>query len=126
MMKTLSANNIASIHTFLAKEFDGKYGLRDRTALSRLTAEINGNNGKELFERATGLLVGIVKYTPFIERNLRTAFFTTDVFLRMNGFYLRCDAVLTQRFLLALLEENRFTKETILPWIQTNAERLNP
>ena len=52
---------------------------------------------------------------PFVDGNKRVAFFTTDVFLRMNGYRLKVDAHKAQRFLVGLLEYNRCNFNQLLP-----------
>jgi len=126
MIKTLSADDILHIHATLAKEFGGNAALRDKGALEKaLEGGISGGE-KGLFEKAAGLMAGLAVQAPFVERNVRTAFFAADVFLRMNGFYLRCDNVVTFRFFSALLEEGNFTGDTLLPWIESSVEKVNP
>ena len=126
MMRTLSTNDILHIHAFLAKEFGGDADLRDETLLGGIVNDTMEEGEGDLFEKAAALMTEIANRAPFAERNARTAFFSTDVFLRMNGFYLRCDNVLTHRFFSALLEEGRFTRENLLPWIETSVEKINP
>ncbi len=125
-MRRLTAGDITGIHAFLAEEFGGEGKPRDAAALARLTRDLAAEGGDDLHEAAARLMAGIVQSAPFTEGNARTAFFAADVFLRMNGVYLRCDNVLALRFFSALLEEGAFTAEILLPWIRANAERLSP
>ena len=39
------------------------------------------------------MAAGVIRNHPFIDGNKRVAFFATDVFLRLNGWYIEVDAV---------------------------------
>jgi len=125
-MKVLSLHDLLGIHAFLVKEFGGKEELRDKAALEEALSKAMGNENVNFFKTAAALMVEMVHHAPFAQGNLRTAFFAADVFLRLNGLYLRCDGVLTQRFFSSLLEEGQFTIDNLLPWVKSNAEKLNP
>ncbi|RTZ90030.1 MAG: hypothetical protein DSY91_06930 [Deltaproteobacteria bacterium] len=126
MTKDLAARDVLGIHLFLEREFGARGELRDEGALEEGLARAMAETGDGIFGKAARLMAEIVDHAPFTGGNVRTAFFAADVFLRMNGFFLRCDNVLTQRFFSALLDEGRFTYENLLPWVKANAERLNP
>jgi len=123
-MKTLSVENVIGIVSYLSKEFESESSLRDKAILEKILKNTNRYPENGIWGKAAKLMAEIVRRSPFTTGNPRTAFFVADVFLRMNGFYLRCDNVLTIRFFKALLDENRFTYEHLLPWIKTNAEPL--
>ncbi len=122
----LSPEAVMEIHAFLAKEFGGTGDVRDESGLRELVTTVMNTAEEGLFEAAAALMAALATRAPFAEKNVRTAFFAADVFLRMNGFYLRCDNVLTQRFFSALLEEGRFTRDNLHSWIKANTEKLNP
>ena len=123
-MKTLSSGDIEGIHAFLAKEFGGDAGLRDGTTLKDLVARVYAQKDDGILGVAARLMEGIVNQAPFATGNARTAFFVADVLIRLNGFYFRCDNVLALKFFSALLGEQRFTYEYLLPWAKTNAVKL--
>ena len=52
------------------------------------TEKLYSENIGDLFTRAGILLRGIISGHPFVDGNKRAGFEATDVFLRMNGYYL--------------------------------------
>ena len=54
----------------------------------------------------------------FVDGNKRVAFFAIDVFLRLNGWWLKVDGRRAHRFLVGLLEQNTADYEHLLPWIR--------
>ena len=45
---------------------------------------------------------------PFVDGNKRTAFYTTDAFLRMNGRFIDCDNQETYGLFMQLFETHSF------------------
>ncbi len=123
-MKTLSAQDVMGIAAYLSKEFGDEGLLRDKVILEKVLNEVNAHREDEILGKAAKLMEEMVKQAPFTSGNPRTAFFAADVLLRLNGYYLRCDSVLTLRFFTALLSEHRFTYEQLLPWIKVNTVRF--
>jgi len=123
-MRTLAKGEIERIHVFTTKEFGGKAGVRDGAVLEQLLSRAYAHVEDGIEGVAAKLMEEIVEQAPFLEGNMRTAFFVADVLLRLNGFYLRCDNMLTLKFFKALFEEQRFSYEHLLPWVKTNTVRL--
>ena len=79
---------------------------------------------RDLTEMATALFESLLMNHPFVDGNKRVAFFSTDVFLRLNGWSLQVEAVEAHRFLIELLEEHLADYEHLLPWIRQALVRL--
>ena len=73
---------------------------------------------------ATALFESLLMNHPFIDGNKRVAFFTTDVFLRLNGWKLDVDPTKAHRFLLGHLEAGTCDFDRLLPWIRRSVIRL--
>ena len=56
----------------------------------------------------------------FIDGNKRISFFATDVFLRMNGYFIDCETESAHQFFIKNLENNSFQFKNILKWLEKN------
>jgi death on curing protein len=55
---------------------------------------------------------------PLVDGNKRIAFFVTDTFLRMNGYYIDCDNEEAHEFLIGLFEINQFRFAELETWLE--------
>jgi len=62
---------------------------------------------------------------PFVDGNKRIAFFATDTFLRMNGFYIDCDSEKAYSFFMNLFETNTFKFQFLLEWLKLNTKKVS-
>ena len=60
----------------------------------------------------------------FVDGNKRIAFFATDIFLRMNGYYIDCETEKAYKFFIENLEKNTFRFKKILNWLKENSRSL--
>ena len=60
---------------------------------------------------------------PFLDGNKRTAFGTTDVFLRLNGHFIDCDSLEAHAFFMQLFETNSFRFAELRSWLE---EQVKP
>ncbi len=51
---------------------------------------------------------------PFLDGNKRIAFFATDIFLRMNGYYIECDNEAAYLYFVEMFKERKFNFENLL------------
>ena len=79
---------------------------------------------RDLAEMATALFESLLMNHPFVVGNKRVAFFSTDVFLRLNGWCLRVDATEAHRFLIQLLDDHLADYAHLLPWIRRSLTQL--
>jgi death-on-curing protein len=80
----------------------------------------------DLLEMAAALFESLLMNHPFVDGNKRTAFFATDVFLRMNGYRLDVEAVPAHGFLMTLLESRECDFAHLLPWLRLHTLSLTP
>ena len=73
---------------------------------------------------AAALFESLINNHAFIDGNKRGAFFTCDVFLRLNGWKLRVDAHSGYAFIVGSLERGECDFDHILPWIEQHLEKL--
>ena len=60
---------------------------------------------------------------PFIDGNKRIAFFSADVFLRMNGYNIDCDNDEAHQHFINLFHERRFCIDELAKWIKKNVKK---
>lgn len=119
----LSVDEVLAIHGRLLEEFGGPPGARDLGLLeSALYRPRTGYYG-DIAEMAAALFESLLMNHPFIDGKKRVAFFSTDVFLRLNGWKLEVDPDETHALLIGLLEQGRCDFAHLLPWIR---ESLRP
>lgn len=59
----------------------------------------------------------------FIDGNKRISFFATDIFLRMNGYYISCESEEAKHFFINNLEGNTFRFEIIKAWLKERIKK---
>jgi death-on-curing protein len=117
----LSRDEVLAIQSILLERFGGPAGVRDYGLLESALYRPQTGHYADLAEMAAALFESLIMNHPFIDGNKRVAFFATDVFLRLNGYMLKVDAVEAHGFLIRLLENSRCTFEELLPWIRDHA-----
>ena len=75
---------------------------------------------KNIYEEASALMESLVLNHPFIDGNKRISFFATDIFLRLNGYFIDCETTNAHQFYIKNLEGNSFRFKVILNWLENN------
>ncbi len=52
------------------------------------------------------------------------AFFATDAFFRLNGYYIECDNDEAYAFFMRLLESNAFRFENMVEWLKDKVKSV--
>jgi len=60
----------------------------------------------------------------FIDGNKRISFFATDIFLRMNGYYISCESEEANQFFIGNLEDSTFRFEVIKSWLKQKIKKF--
>jgi len=120
----LTRDEVLRIHHFLLERFGGPAGVRDPGLLESALYRPRTGYYNDLAEMAAALFESLIMNHPFVDGNKRVAFFSTDVFLRLNGYRLQVDAQQAHRFLIGLLESGNCTFDRLLPWIRKHAVRI--
>ena len=94
-MKTLTIQQVLFIHSRLITETGGTAGLRDigllESAMARPFASFDGEDlYPGLFEKASAMLDSLVNNHPFLDGNKRVGITSAALFLRINGYLLKC------------------------------------
>ena len=120
----LSRDETLEIHRVLIERFGGPPGVRDLGLLESALFRPRTGYYADLAEMAAALFESLIMNHPFADGKKRVAFFATDVFLRMTGYKLSVDNREAHGFLIGLLDGNRCTMDSLLPWIRRNTKRL--
>jgi death on curing protein len=123
-MRYLTIKEVIFLHEYLVREFGGSKGLRDLAALESALARPETGYYNNIFEEATALMESLAINHPFIDGNKRVSFFVTDVFLRMNGYYIDCDSKSAYSFFMTLFESGKFRFKELLPWLNKHIKSI--
>lgn len=125
MTNYLSIEEVVEIHKILINEFGGSDGLRDFGSLESAVTRPQTGYYNNLIEEASALMESLAINHPFVDGNKRIAFFATDTFLRMNGFYIDCDSEKAYSFFMNLFEKNTFKFQFLLEWLKLNTKKVS-
>ena len=117
MRQYLTINNIKIIHEYLINEFGGSKGLSNIKSLESAIMRPQSGYYNDIYEEAAALMESLAINHPFLDGNKRIAFFATDVFLRLNDYYIDCDNLLAYDFFMKLFNSNKFNFDNILLWL---------
>jgi death-on-curing protein len=124
MKKYLTREDVVLIQKNLIDEFGGLHGIRDHNLLDSSVMRPQSGYYKNIFEEASALMESLAINHSFIDGNKRISFFATDVFLRMNGYFIDCETENAHQFYIKNLENNSFEFKTILKWLEENTRAL--
>ncbi len=114
----LSVDEVLEIHTRLIRHFGGADGLRDKGLLESALYRPQTGYYSDLIEMAAALFESLMNNHPFVDGNKRVAFFSTDVFLRLNGYKLKVEAKTAYNFLIGLFDTGTCDLKHLTPWIR--------
>ncbi len=119
-----TVENVLDAHDVAIQEFGGATGLRDMGALvsAIMRPQIGYYDG--LVEEAAALMESLAMNHPFVDGNKRTAFFATDAFLGMNGYFIDCDGREAHRHFIHLFETNSFRFAELREWLEEHVKPL--
>ena len=117
-VRHLSVDEVLALHERLVERFGGRRGIRDPGLLESALYRPQTGYYSDLAEMAAALFESLLMNHPFVDGKKRVAFFATDVFLRLNGWWLKVEGHRAHGFLVRLLEQNQADYEHLLPWIR--------
>lgn len=94
------------IHAALIARFGGPEGIRDTGLLESVLYRPQSGYYVDLIEMAAAMFESLINNHPFVDGNKRVAFFSADVFLRLNGYKLVVDPYRAYDFLVELFVSN--------------------
>ena len=124
MRKYLTKGNVIFIQKDIINEFGGLHGIRDENLLDSSVMRPQSGYYNNIYEEASAMMESLALNHSFIDGNKRISFFATDVFLRMNGYFIDCETENAHQFYIENLENNSFQFESILKWLEKNIRPL--
>ena len=124
MKRYLTVDEVIYIHKELINEFGGSDGMRDRNSLEAAVMRPQVGYYKSIHDEAAALMESLAMNHSFVDGNKRISFFATDVFLRMNGYFISCESEEANQFFIENLESKSFRFEVIKTWLKQKIKRL--
>ena len=119
-----SLDQVVRMHDWLIARYGGSHGVRDMGALESAVQRPQIGYYDGPIEEAAALMESLSQNHPFIDGNKRVAFTATDIFLRINGFYIDCDRDAAYAFFMGLYESNSFRFANLVPWLEEHTKPL--
>lgn len=124
VVQFLSLDETSAIHQRLIDKFGGVPGLRDKGLLESALFRPRTGYYEDLTQMAAALFESLIINHPFVDGNKRMAFFTCDIFLRLNGWKLAVEANAGYEFIIRSLEQGRCDFDHLVPWIEQHLKKL--
>ena len=119
VIQFLSVDEVLEIHRALIDRFGGADGVRDKGLLESALYRPQTGYYEDVVEMAAAMFESLINNHPFIDGNKRVAFFSTDVFLRLNGYKILVNSRSAYDFLMELFASNSCDLEHLGPWIRS-------
>ncbi|MEJ2406948.1 MAG: type II toxin-antitoxin system death-on-curing family toxin [Candidatus Thiodiazotropha sp.] len=110
--------DVLGMHTILMKRYGGALGVRDPGALEAALFRPQTGYYEDIVAEAAALLESLAINHPFIDGNKRIAFAATDVFLRINGWYLQRAPMQIHAEMIQMFESRTFNIAHLEPWLR--------
>ncbi|HKM89252.1 MAG TPA: type II toxin-antitoxin system death-on-curing family toxin [Candidatus Acidoferrales bacterium] len=112
------------IHRQLIELFGGSHGFLDKARLEAALFRPQIGYYNDLPEEAAALMESLANNHAFVDGNKRLAFALTDVFLRLNGFFLEVKGQAANEFIRSSMKRGEFRFDAIRGWISMNMQPL--
>ncbi len=124
MKKYLSVDEVIIIQKTLIDEFGGSLGIRNRKSSDSAVLRPQSGYYKAIYDETAASMENLAMNHSFIDGNKRISFFATDVFLRMNGYFISCESEEANLFYTKNLEGNTFHFEIIKSWLKEKIKKI--
>jgi death-on-curing protein len=124
MTRYLTTLEVERFHDSVLAEIGGLSGFRDRGLVDSAVNRVHTGYYRNLFEEAAALMESLANNHGFIDGNKRTAFVSTDAFLRLNGFWLDVEPIAAHNLMTRAIAQHVFKFDLIVEWIFLDYERL--
>ncbi len=121
----LTVEEVLFIQEKIINQFSGIHGIRDINSLESSVARPQSGYYEDIIGEAAALMESLTKNHSFLDGNKRSAFFATDVFLRLNGYFIECSEEEANILFIKNLEENKFRFEIVKKWLKENTRIIN-
>ena len=124
LVQFLTVDEVLEIHRLLIEHFGGPVGVRDLGLLESALYRPQTGHYQDLPEMATALFESLLMNPPFVGGNKRIAFFSTDVFLRLNGYGFCVEPDDAHKFLILLLNTGQADFAHLLPGVRRSMQQI--
>lgn len=118
VVQFLSVDEAVAIQESLTEKFGGRRGVRDLGMLEASLYRPQTGSYDDLAAMAAAMFDALLFNHAFHSANHRIAFFATDVFLRINGYYLKVDANDASVFIATLAGNDHSQRAALLPLLR--------
>lgn len=118
----LSVEEILNLHDRTIKKHGGKPGVRDLGLLESAIYRCQSGYYNSLSKQAASLLQSLTMNHCFIDGNKRVALLATVVFLKMNGYNLKCRNKTIVRFIVEEIIVKKADLTRIAKWLSKKLE----
>ncbi|MCB0414902.1 MAG: type II toxin-antitoxin system death-on-curing family toxin [Bdellovibrionales bacterium] len=115
----LSVEEILSLHKRTISLHGGKQGVRDLGLLESAVYRCQSGYYNSLSEQAASLMQSLCMNHCFVDGNKRVALLATIVFLKMNGYNLKCRNKTIVNFIITQVIIEKADIKGIAKWIST-------
>lgn len=127
-MRYLTAEGILAIHERILEESGGLAGIRDIGLLYSIVEKPKASFGGQemyqgIFVKGAAMLEALVNYHVFFDANKRTAFVTTAIYLRMQGYELEVTEAHCLQFMIAVAKKKK-TLVQIARWLEVRCVKV--
>jgi death-on-curing protein len=123
-VKFLTLEEVLEIHDTLLREFGGPPGVRDLGLLESALFRPRTGYYQDLIEMAAALFESLLMNHPFLDGNKRVAFFSVDIFLRINGYQISVDSDDAHRKIIEIIERHTQVKESLETLLRQNTVKI--
>ncbi|MCB0392185.1 MAG: type II toxin-antitoxin system death-on-curing family toxin [Bdellovibrionales bacterium] len=124
-MKTtifLSVEEILNLHERTIKKHGGKPGVRDLGLVESAVYRCQSGYYNSLSEQAASLMQSLCMNHCFVDGNKRVALLATVVFLKMNGYNLKCRNKTIVKFIVEKVIVKKADVTQIANWLSKKIE----
>jgi death-on-curing protein len=114
----LTIAEVLEMHRHLIDEFGGLHGVRDAGLLASAVLRPQTGYYDNLLHEAAAMMESLANNHAFLDGNKRIAFASADVFLRLNGYALKVDALEAHKFITEKIAARDFRVTAILRWLK--------
>ena len=116
----LTKENIIQLHNEIIETTGGEKGILNEGNLLYVLDSVRYSG--DLFARAGIIMRGIISGHPLVDGNKRAGFEATDIFLRMNGYYLEANVDEGVEFSLSIAK-NELEIDSLTEWVERHAKK---
>lgn len=120
----LTVAEVVKIHEEAINRFGGSQGILNEGALDSALGRLRSGYYENIFEESTALFESLATNHAFIDGNKRVAFFATDAFLYLNGYFIDCDDDEADRFIRSMLVTNSSRFKKIYSWLEESIRKM--